>query len=188
MKLQILQISDQTWNRAPIEFFLGSNLKFSSRTKQQKQAIENLCCKCHCRQNLNPSSNDRSIPGLDFLGSSPGSRPNHGISLVLKFWRLHVKANGKLEKVSLHSRFKTTFAFSFPSELAKQVISKRSKSGDFPHWRFRAHRLLFLLQLMQGSLLCFCNASEMVAMPFPFSECQGSMDCVWHDPVPTSPP
>jgi hypothetical protein len=38
---------------------------------------------------------------------------------------LHVEANGKLEKVSLCSRFETDFTFSFPSKLAKQVINTR---------------------------------------------------------------
>jgi hypothetical protein len=35
-----------------IESSLGVNLRFLSRTTRQKQAIANLCCKCHCGQKL----------------------------------------------------------------------------------------------------------------------------------------
>ena len=69
----VLKISDQLRRKreigAQFEVFSGANIKFSSTTTRQKQAIKNLCRKWHCRQNLRLAPEKTSIraPILNFL-------------------------------------------------------------------------------------------------------------------------
>jgi hypothetical protein len=68
----------------------------------------------------------------DINRKSTVNYPNQEISLVWKLCALHMEASGKLEKVSLHSRFETAFAFCSHQAYKASVFSKQSKSGDSP--------------------------------------------------------